>query len=229
MAFTGLDVTLEESILLLCAIVIGGVIWSCIFLWCCHWCDGRAQRRLGWDQGMRLNELESHETKDEMKNQPLLNSPSAPARRKPSVPIQPRVLRQLEEVTSGQTAGMIRYPEAVHLTSSNLSAQGVSSSFMKSRSFPSPVESGTSVVFHSFDSQYGSPKALAILPNLSHASLGTFYSDPEEKADILTGMKPMDNSKGLKVERTTLHRLQERHGIVEESSSSMRIHIANEL
>jgi len=44
MTFTGLDVDVMQSILLLCAIIIGGVLWSLLFLGCCKCVEGRAER-----------------------------------------------------------------------------------------------------------------------------------------------------------------------------------------
>jgi len=56
MAFSGLDVGIQESVLLLCAIVIGGVICSIIFLQCCNCTAGGRADRLYEEEHQRALE-----------------------------------------------------------------------------------------------------------------------------------------------------------------------------
>jgi len=70
MAFSGLDVGITESILLLCAIVFGGIICSMIFLQCCRWtAEGRALEMWDVEHQRVLDEQRRHRASiDEAKN-----------------------------------------------------------------------------------------------------------------------------------------------------------------
>jgi len=56
MAFSGLDVSVEESIFLLCIIVFGGIICSVIFLQCCRYTAGGRAERLYEEEHQRALE-----------------------------------------------------------------------------------------------------------------------------------------------------------------------------
>jgi len=62
MAFSGLDVGVQESILLLCAIVIGGIVCSVIFLQCCRCTVGGRADRLYEEEHQRALEEQRRAT-----------------------------------------------------------------------------------------------------------------------------------------------------------------------
>jgi len=62
MAFSGLDVGIEESIFLLCGIVIGGVVCSVIFLQCCNCTAGGRADRLYEEEHQRALEEQRRAT-----------------------------------------------------------------------------------------------------------------------------------------------------------------------
>jgi len=62
MAFNGLDVGVQESVFLLCAIVIGGIICSVIFLQCCRCTAGGRADRLYEEEHQRALEEQRRAT-----------------------------------------------------------------------------------------------------------------------------------------------------------------------
>jgi len=192
MAFSGVDLTVAQSILVLCAIVLGGVVCSGIFLWICRCCEGRAQRRLESDRERMIAELQRDEELHRTKTIPKYNSPSAPAQPQPSAPIHPRVLKNLRTVPEVEN-GIVREPEEVtHFT------LGTSSSNAKKRS-PSSAQLGT--VSQSYESQFATSNEEVVMPNPTRTSLATIVSDSDEKVEMITEMNRTNMTMGVKVER----------------------------
>lgn len=66
MVLTGLDLTIGESALLICAIILSGVCCSYVFLQCCRCAEGRAEKRYYIRDVLNEDLFETHEKEAEL-------------------------------------------------------------------------------------------------------------------------------------------------------------------